>query len=309
MSDQQLYWARGLPASGKTYWAKRFVAEKPDERVRVSLDDLRHMVGPYDNFTKDREKTVLRLQEKIVMDSLKQGKSVVVDATHLHSGTPAKLAPVLWEHGYGDLPWVIEDFTNVPPEVCVERDIERGPAGGMVGAEVMDRMKRTLGKHRGRGLWTVDQVKKPYPKIERYYPNEALPACYTFDIDGSLAHARSRGPYDFDKLKEDLLDVSLAETSQQLRERGYKVVICTGRKAEYKQTTEEWLQWYGVQYDDIYTRASRDERRDSIIKYEIFRDKIFPKYNVIAHFDDRDRVVQALRLTGLSVYQVDAGDF
>ena len=34
---------RGLPASGKSTWAKQWVLEDPEHRVRINQDDIRLM--------------------------------------------------------------------------------------------------------------------------------------------------------------------------------------------------------------------------------------------------------------------------
>lgn len=37
----------GLPASGKSTWAKQWVLEDPEHRVRINQDDIRLMLGKY----------------------------------------------------------------------------------------------------------------------------------------------------------------------------------------------------------------------------------------------------------------------
>jgi hypothetical protein len=56
-------------------------------------------------------------------------------------------------------------------------------------------------------------------------------------------------------------------------------------------------------------RRSGDNRCDSIVKEEIYREHIEGKYNVLAVFDDRDRVVDMWRRLGLLCLQVYYGDF
>ena len=56
-------------------------------------------------------------------------------------------------------------------------------------------------------------------------------------------------------------------------------------------------------------RPSGDNRNDSIVKSEMVDKHVSNVYNVIAHFDDRNRVVDALRAKGMKVLQVEPGDF
>jgi len=57
-------------------------------------------------------------------------------------------------------------------------------------------------------------------------------------------------------------------------------------------------------------RASDDNRKDAIIKKEIYHKYIEPNYNINAVFDDRNQVVDIWRLElGLPCYQVFYGNF
>ena len=56
-------------------------------------------------------------------------------------------------------------------------------------------------------------------------------------------------------------------------------------------------------------RATGDQRRDSIVKLEIFDQEIRDRYHVIGVFDDRQQVVRMWRALGLTVFQVAEGDF
>ena len=38
---------RGIPGSGKTTFAKKWVLEDPEGRVRINQDDIRRMMGKY----------------------------------------------------------------------------------------------------------------------------------------------------------------------------------------------------------------------------------------------------------------------
>jgi hypothetical protein len=56
-------------------------------------------------------------------------------------------------------------------------------------------------------------------------------------------------------------------------------------------------------------RKAGDLRNDAIVKSEIVDEHISGVYDVIMHFDDRNRVVDALRAKGMKVAQVEPGDF
>jgi hypothetical protein len=56
-------------------------------------------------------------------------------------------------------------------------------------------------------------------------------------------------------------------------------------------------------------RATGDNRKDSIVKEEIYKNDILPEYYVEFVLDDRQQVVDALREMGLQVWQVARGDF
>ena len=73
--------------------------------------------------------------------------------------------------------------------------------------------------------------------------------------------------------------------------------------------TREWLEGWGIHLDHLFMRPRGDGRNDSIVKSELVDKHISGKYDVIAHFDDRQRVVDALRAKGMKVLQVAPGDF
>lgn len=55
---------RGIQGSGKSTWAKQWVAEDPNHRVRFNNDDIRNMLGVY--WVPAREPIVFKLKRQFV---------------------------------------------------------------------------------------------------------------------------------------------------------------------------------------------------------------------------------------------------
>lgn len=72
---------QGIPASGKSTYAKQWVSENPKIRVIVSRDAIRIMLG--DSPLKAKDKLVDQIESNLVHMFLKQGYDVCLDATNL----------------------------------------------------------------------------------------------------------------------------------------------------------------------------------------------------------------------------------
>lgn len=280
----KLYVTRGLPASGKTTWAKEL--QKSDGTiVRANRDDLRASLHD-GKFSKANEKQVTAIQEQIIRSAFAVGKSVVVDDTNLNPRTFQRLGDLAQEY---DAKLVVRDFTNVDLAECIRRDAAR-PNG--VGAKVI------------RQMWT--RYLKP-DFTDRY--DENLPWCVIVDIDGTLAHMNGRSPYEWDRVDEDDVDELVRSVVKDLSKR-YDIVLMSGRDGAALTLTEEWLSANDVFYDALYMRAEGDMRKDSIVKRELFEQYVqgvwFPRLVI----DDRKQVVDMWRNElGLTVWQVAEGDF
>ncbi len=136
-----------------------------------------------------------------------------------------------------------------------------------------------------------------------------------FDVDGTLAHMNGRiarhggaAPYlDWDAYDDDP-DDSVRKILIAI-ENFYDVIICSGRKSSSYDVLKKWLDTNGIPYNALFMRDKDDNRKDSIVKREIYLEKIEPIYNVIGVFDDRNQVVDEWRSLGLKCFQVQPGDF
>lgn len=130
------------------------------------------------------------------------------------------------------------------------------------------------------------------------------------DIDGTLALRGDRGAYDFTRCEEDLLNVSVRGALRSFRSAdGDVIVLLSGRGEEHRGQTEAWLRAHEVPYDELWMRAAGDQRRDDVVKAELFDRHVRHRFAVRVSLDDRDRVVAVWRRMGLPTWQVNYGSF
>ena len=94
-----------------------------------------------------------------------------------------------------------------------------------------------------------------------------------------------------------------------LKASGLPIIIVSGRTDDCFKETTEWLINNNIPFDDLFMRKAGDTREDSIIKKEIFDNHLKNRYNILAVFDDRNRVVSMWRSLGLTCLQVAYGFF
>ena len=112
---------RGIPASGKTFWAKQWVLEDPEHRVRINQDDIRLMLGKY--WVPSREELVQHIQKEALIEALNRGYDIVVDNTNLNKKVLDFYRALIIDHGNHAIEF--KDFFNTSLSVCIERDKNR----------------------------------------------------------------------------------------------------------------------------------------------------------------------------------------
>jgi len=295
---------RGLPASGKTTWATAWLAEDPENRARVNRDELRHAL--FGRYWPVPEEVVTAAQRAAVEANLKEGRSVVVDDTNL----PSRAS----RHWYETAERLGAEFDYVDmaatPDECVARDAARAAAGERaVGEDVIRKMAARFGLPKNplppptlRELVTLPDY--------RYEPNPFKPAAWLVDVDGTLARMVGRRPFEWHRVGEDEPIDHVAELVRALSyDARYKIVVMSGRDEVCRQATEDWLRGHEVPFDELHMRAEGDMRKDSVVKLELFRDRVADRFNVKGVLDDRNQVVEMWRRIGLFCAQVAEGDF
>jgi predicted kinase len=291
---------RGLPASGKTTFARKL---QPGV-VRVNRDDLRRMLHGQRLFTQWAEGQVTRVQRASVEALLRARADVIVDDTNLRTKTVREWAELAARF---DATFEVHDFTDVPLDECLRRDAGR-PEDERVGEDPIRRMhERYLA---GRNLpLPVPYVDVGGPGVV-YSPAGDLPEAVLVDIDGTVALMNGRSPYDMTRVGEDLPNPAVIAAVRAMHAAGHAIVFCSGRDDSCRAETEAWLdEFVGVPYEALFMRAEGDSRKDAIVKREIFDNEIRDRWKVVGVFDDRQQVVRMWRALGLTVFQVAEGDF
>lgn len=117
---------RGLPASGKSTWSKKYVEEHTDF-VRLSRDDLRFMI--HNGFMVEDDKRVLAAREALLFWFISKGYNIIIDETFLAPNRVKELREEIANcASFAEVRPSIEikDFLDVPLEECLERNKTRG---------------------------------------------------------------------------------------------------------------------------------------------------------------------------------------
>lgn len=281
---------KGLPASGKSTWAKERALE--GNYLVISKDEIRKMFGG--KWTPKKEKDVLYIRNNLTKLGIQMKKNIIIDDTNLnpkHERYFKQLAKDL------KVKFEINDsFLEVSPEECIRRDLHRGEKA--VGSSVIwDMYYRWIVPH------PTKQLNQSFEK----------PRAILCDLDGTLAlNLEGRSFYDMERVDEDTLDPFTGCILDALANYGVEasgdpypsIILVSGRNESAREKTEKWLQNNMIPYDKLYMRQDEDNRPDEVIKEEIYHQFIEPNYAVLGIFDDRYSVCNLWRRLGLRVAQL-----
>lgn len=312
----KLTMTKGLPGSGKSTWAKAQCIASSGQTKRVNKDDLRAMVDAGE-WSRHHEKYIVATRDNLVTTMLRDGYNVIVDDTNLQPPHEPRLRDIAKECG---ATFAIQDFTDVPIEECIRRDLERPVS---VGEKVIRKMWKQY-------LYT------PPPEVPE--PERGVgPRAIIVDIDGTVARMVARGPHDYDKVSTDEPKHQVIRVVHQWVEQmlatapgtpWWHLIFCSGRPDSCREDTEAWLKEHvldpiGVKSYEwtLHMRPTwlearresdkpvKDHRNDAVVKQEIYDKFILGRYDVDFVLDDRNRVVDMWRANGLLCLQVAPGDF
>ena len=300
---QKVIITRGLPASGKSTWAKNFILENP-KYIRINMDDLWRMLYASNKcFIPGigNEYFILSIRNTLLQDALLGGRDVIIDDTNFV------------EYNIPDINKIVEDINldynlsiqieiknfNVDPVECIKRNALR-PESERVPEEV---------------IWDMyNKYVKPqeYPEQTKLVQDPSLPRAIICDLDGTLALHNGRSPYDCKECSSDEVNEPVNSLLKKYHNEGIQIIFVSGRNESCREETILWLEeagWYRLKHY-LYMREDKDNRKDAVIKKEIFDNHIRGRYYIEFVLDDRDQVVSLWRnVIGLHCFQVAYGSF
>ena len=272
----------GLPGSGKSTWAKEYI-KKYTNWKRVSRDDFRLMIADK-AYEPKNEKLVTKLVNTCIIEILKDGKDVIIDATHLNEKYINEIKNFIKNNYDKEISYDIKSFLHVTVEECIKNDLERPNS---VGSGVICGM-----------------YEKYLDKRSIYILSGNKPQAYIVDLDGTLAKMRDRSPFEWDKVDKDIVRENIRHLVHLLYIQS-NVIIFSGRDGSCEELSKKWLKENVIVYDEIYFRKPGDTRKDSIVKQELFNEHVLNKYDVLGVIDDRPQVIRMWKQLGLTVFSVD----
>lgn len=296
---------KGCPASGKSSFCKDLMKKESGKWKRINNDSLRESID-ISEFSTSNEKIIKNLRDHLLREFIKKDYNVIIDnvnATSQHFDDVVKVAKTFNKDVY-----ITEKPFYVELEEAIARDSKREDKA-KVGEEVVRKFWKKLG---GK------QFKFYNPKVEvinkteiaEYQPmvqDENLHKATVWDNDGtiSIIH-KGRSPYDASTCDLDHPHKHVIECMKLYHDAGYKILFVSGREEKDREPTEKFYKQHfpDVKYE-LYMRPTGDQRKDVIIKEEIFNNHIKDKYYVAGWFDDRLQVSRWVHQVGLPLFRVN----
>lgn len=301
--NPQLLILIGAPGSGKSTFAKYFIRTE-ENWMRLCRDDFRTMNFTCSNLTLHEEGLITEMVDASIEILLRKRCNVLLDATHCRS---EYLNHYIDKFNFlADISFkVFEADAKTIAERCEKRNKETGK---YIPINVQKRYMKELEELKK----TFDFSLRPL-QDNRLLTNKQdnfLPKAIICDLDGTLALMNDRNPFDASCCDEDELNPPVANTLKVFAKEGYKILLVSGREDRFREPTIRFLEKYDIPYHQLWMRQSKDFRKDSIIKREIFESQIKGKYFIEFVLDDRDQVVELWRKElKLPCFQVNYGSF
>ena len=139
--EKKIIVCRGLPASGKSTFAKKWVSEDPEHRIRLNYDNIRSMFGG--KWSPKYGEIIHEIRNSFLTKAIDLGFEIIIDNLNLNPKDLAFYQGIInaansLEYSYS---LEIKDF-KVPLDECIERDSKReNPIGVKVITDLYNQYK------------------------------------------------------------------------------------------------------------------------------------------------------------------------
>lgn len=302
----KLILCQGIQGSGKSTYARKWVSEKPEHRVRLNYDDLRNMLGNY--WVPTREHMLRVMENSFLLEAMNKGYDIIIDNMNLNPKTIAKYEGIIksWNDVQENKYEMEKVLFDTPVDECIRRDsLRNNPIGEVI-------IKNTWNIYRNYIIG--ESIKKMKAKEMKQDSN--LPHCILVDMDATLfLNTHGRPFYGDDLEPTDILKdepiwptITLVKAYQDT---GNLVIGLSGRedKPQIRACTLKQCQNVGINLDALILRPVGSRKRGEISKKELFENNIKGKYYVDFVLDDSTKVVKMYRDLGLTCLQPNEGKF
>jgi predicted kinase/3-deoxy-D-manno-octulosonate 8-phosphate phosphatase KdsC-like HAD superfamily phosphatase len=288
----------GIPASGKSTFAKEFIETNVDY-VRINRDDIIKMLRNSPMLNSKGEELVTEIEYSIAENALAKRMNIIWDNTHLKMSYINSIIK-----RFNDRANISFKIFDIDLNEAIRRDSLRE---SKVGEEVIKRMYANyINLIKDNEL--LDIPMNEYNKFLNISKNTELLDAVIFDIDGTLAFKGNRSHFDWNKVDIDHYSSIVGEHIEFHRSKGRKIILLTGRDSSSEEKTIKWLEDNNIYYDMLYFRNSGDQRKDFLIKKEIYDNYIKNNHNVHCVYDDRLQVVDMWYDEGIFCFNVNQGN-
>jgi adenylate kinase family enzyme len=280
---------RGLPGSGKSTLAKDIQKNinlkhilDPDynEAVICSTDDIVSAQNTY-LWSSTYLGLAHELNKQKVREACRRDLDVIVDNTNITTQEIQPYFDTAEEFGYEfQLHEATTEWAKCPVE-CFRRNTHNVP---------LKTIEKMLSLYHSNEKVMLKLKHKDI--VEPFQPHQEYLPCIICDLDGTLCdHTGIRSPYDGSKCILDKCIQPVATILDYFHAHKY-VILMSGREDQFREKTMQWLDIHDIKYNKLLMRTTGDNRRDSIVKLELFNLHVRNYFNPLFVIDDRLQVIR-----------------
>ena len=303
-SKLKIILTRGVPASGKSTWAKKVISEndwnRGEQWIRVNNDDIRNMFGVY--WVPDREKLVDSTRKNIIQKAVENRVNIIVDNMNFSEKYKTEVEQILEEtEMFDEYEIEYKDFF-IPLAEAIERDSLRS---NPIGAGVIKSIYK-----QNINLFNQAQVNRPIVK------KQGLPNAIIVDLDGTVANNTTGrsfyGKESYSKMYDDEVYSDVKHFLHNCVSGEPTIIFITGRNGDPSsffndgyEISKQWIKdKLGIDEFILYTRKPGDYTSSDLYKKAVYESYIKDQYDIDFVLEDSMKCCNMWRELGLLCFNV-----